>query len=66
MPDMSGPGLARELTRRGKNIPIVFITAQVEAARRSDVREGAIACLVKPFSESALLAALKEALQPGQ
>jgi len=64
MPSMSGPDLQRELARRGQHIPIVFITAQGEPAIRQLVLEqGAVACLLKPFSDTALLEALNAALQ---
>jgi FixJ family two-component response regulator len=63
MPGMWGPDLQRELKRRKINIPIIFITARRdEAARSRLVEQGAIACLFKPFSDSALLEALKSAL----
>lgn len=62
MPGMSGPGLKRELERRGYSIPVVFITAHSEAAVRSDVAAGAAVCLIKPFSDTALHEALKRAL----
>jgi FixJ family two-component response regulator len=60
MPGMSGPELQRELQRRGKAIPVVFITAHAdENLRPSLLEQGAVDCLFKPFSETALLAALK-------
>ena len=63
MPGMSGPDLQRELTRRGRAIPIVFITADADAAARPRIiGQGAVDCLIKPFSEAALLAALGAAL----
>jgi FixJ family two-component response regulator len=62
MPEMTGPELRRELIRRGHHIPTIFITAHADFALRSDIREGAAECLIKPFSEAALLAALKIAL----
>src|SRR5213595_3919966 len=56
MPGMSGPELQRELTRRRHEIPIVFITAQCdETVRPRVLAQGAVACLCKPFSETALL-----------
>jgi FixJ family two-component response regulator len=65
MPGMSGPDLQRELKRRRQNIPIVFITAQTDQAIRSRVlEEGAVECLLKPFTDTALLAAIKRALSP--
>jgi FixJ family two-component response regulator len=63
MPGMSGPDLQRELARLGWDIPIVFITAQAdETIRPRLVGGGAAACLFKPFSETALIAALNTAL----
>ena len=62
MPGMSGPGLKHELERRGLNIPIVFITAHADVLARQNEVKGAAACLVKPFSDTALLDALKKAL----
>src|SRR5262249_48658174 len=64
MPGMSGPELQRELTRRRQRIPIVFITASGDnAVRRRLVADGAVACLFKPFSETALVEALNAALR---
>jgi len=63
MPGMSGPDLQRELIRRQLTIPIVFITAQSDEETRSRVlTQGAVACLLKPFSQAALLEALNVAL----
>ena len=64
MPDMSGPDLQRELTRRGQDIPIVYITAHKDDAVRPRLLEqGAVECLFKPFSETALLDAVNAALR---
>ena len=66
MPGMSGPDLQRELTRRRKEIPIVFITAHGdETVRPRLIEQGAVECLFKPFSDTALFEALKAAVQPG-
>jgi FixJ family two-component response regulator len=63
MPGMSGPDLQQEMTRRGHEVPIIFITAHEDGSIRSSVIErGAVDCLFKPFSESALLGALNTAL----
>src|SRR5262245_65490036 len=63
MPGMSGLDLQRELTLRRHEIPIVFITAHRDETIRPQVLErGAVECLVKPFSEAALLRALHAAL----
>ena len=64
MPGMSGPDLQRELTRRRHEIPIVFITAHAdETVRPRVLDQGAVACLFKPFSETALLEALHATLR---
>jgi FixJ family two-component response regulator len=63
MPGMSGPDLQRELTRRRQKIPIVFITAYGDASvLRRLLARGAVRCLVKPFSDAALLDAVGAAL----
>ena len=62
MPGMSGPDLQQELTLRRQDIPIVFITAHGDATVRARLLErGAVECLLKPFSEKALLKALDTA-----
>jgi FixJ family two-component response regulator len=67
MPGMSGPDLQRELASRRLTIPIVFITATGDRAIRARLlAQGAVECLFKPFSETALLDALNAALQMGQ
>jgi FixJ family two-component response regulator len=66
MPGMSGPDLQRELAGRRQMIPIVFITATGDRAIRPRLlAQGAIECLFKPFSETALLDALNAALRMG-
>jgi FixJ family two-component response regulator len=63
MPGMSGPELQRELHRLQIKIPIIFITAhQDEAVRSRVLEEGAVQCLLKPLSDTALLQALNSAL----
>jgi FixJ family two-component response regulator len=63
MPDMTGPELQRELRRRRLEIPIVFITARADDTIRCRlIAQGAVECLYKPFSQAALLEALKTAL----
>lgn len=67
MPGMCGPELQRELSRRGHAIPIIFITAHGDAGERPRlIRQGAVDCLIKPFSEAALLKALSAALPEGR
>ena len=63
MPGMSGPDLQQELMRRRQTIPVVFITAHGDrTVRPSLLKRGAVECLFKPFSETALLDAVKAAL----
>jgi FixJ family two-component response regulator len=64
MPGMSGPAVQQELMRRGKKIPIVFITAHSgEDVRPQLLRQGAVECLFKPFSDTALREALNAAFR---
>ena len=63
MPGMTGPDLQRELIRLKRQIPIIFITAQAdETVRPRMLKLGAVACLFKPFSDTALREALNAAL----
>jgi FixJ family two-component response regulator len=63
LPGMSGPDLQQELVRLGKTIPVVFITAQGDLSLRPRLLgEGAVACLFKPFSDTALIDAIESAL----
>jgi FixJ family two-component response regulator len=65
MPGMTGPDLQAELKRQGRDIPIIFITAHTNDAVRGRVlKQGAVACLFKPFSDTALRDALNAALPP--
>lgn len=62
MPGMSGPELQKELRRRETNIPIIFITGQKEdTVRPRMLAQGAVECLLKPFSDTALIKALNAA-----
>jgi FixJ family two-component response regulator len=64
MPSMTGPDLQRELKLRRKEIPIVFITAHRDETIRPGLREqGAVECLFKPFSDTALREALDAAFR---
>jgi FixJ family two-component response regulator len=62
MPGMSGPELHHELVKRGYSIPTIFMSAHFEFASQPDMREGPFKCLLKPFSDTALLEALEKAL----
>ena len=64
MPGMTGLDLQQELTRRGQEIPVIFITARKdEPLRARAFKQGAVKFLNKPFSDTALLDALNVALQ---
>lgn len=67
MPGMSGPELQRELKVRRKEIPIVFITARggFGSIRLRLLERGAVVCLLKPFSDTALEDALNVAVRAG-
>jgi FixJ family two-component response regulator len=63
MPGMSGPDLQRELVQRRQQVPIVFITAHADRSLFPRlIEQGAVACLLKPFSDTALREALDAAL----
>ena len=64
MPGMTGLGLQKELKTRGHKIPIVFITGRKDESIRAEaLGAGAADVLIKPFSDTALLAALRKALR---
>ena len=64
MPGMRGPELQGELNRRKIKIPIIFITGhRDETLGPQLIEQGAIACLIKPFSDAAMLEALTSAFQ---
>ncbi|HKV80598.1 MAG TPA: response regulator [Candidatus Sulfotelmatobacter sp.] len=63
MPGLNGLDLQQELRRRRESIPIIFITAQKDdASRERAFVQGAVQVLHKPFSDTALLEALKVAV----
>jgi FixJ family two-component response regulator len=64
MPGMSGPELHQELKRRGQDVPTIFISGQRdEAIPPRLIQQGAVGFLLKPFSDEALVAAIRAALQ---
>jgi FixJ family two-component response regulator len=63
MPGMTGPDLQQELRIRRREIPVIFITAQRdETVRARLLEQGAVECLFKPFSDTALHEAVNAAL----
>ena len=64
MPGMSGLELHRHLAAAQWRIPIIFITAHdEEEVRARALKAGVVDCLHKPFSEAALLEAIRSALE---
>ena len=64
MPGMSGLELQESLNVNDSSIPTVFISAHDDGEARSRALEaGAVDFLRKPFSEDALLGAIKSALE---
>ena len=64
MPGMTGPDLQRQLKLSEQHIPIVFMTAKTnESVRPRVLEQGAVECLFKPFSDTALLDAINVALR---
>jgi FixJ family two-component response regulator len=64
MPGMSGIELHRRLVASHREMPVIFITAHgsEEEVRSRALKDGAVGYLVKPFSEDALLNAVRTAL----
>ena len=63
MPEMSGLQLQDELGRRGIKLPLVFVTAHGDVPLAVEaMRKGASNFLEKPFSDDALVDALRTAL----
>jgi FixJ family two-component response regulator len=64
MPGMNGLDVQRELRACGHNIPIIFITGQADGGLRTRALEGgAVSFLLKPFSDTALLESVQNALR---
>src|SRR5467141_4996666 len=60
MPGMSGLELQRQLVASHPDVPVIFMTAHDDARARSQALSGgAAAYLIKPFSEEALLDAVR-------
>jgi FixJ family two-component response regulator len=64
LPGMTGLDLQEELKHRREETPIIFITAdRDEDLRQRVLANGAVECLFKPFTDTALLGALRAALR---
>jgi FixJ family two-component response regulator len=64
MPDMDGPALQEELTRRGLRMPVIFLSGQgtIPITVRT-LKAGAMDFLTKPVKGTVLLARVQEALE---
>jgi len=64
MPDMSGVELQAELLKRGRQIPIIFISGESTLPETiSAMKQGAIEFLLKPFERDQLLSAVVRGLE---
>lgn len=65
MPGLGGLEIQRELALLGWGLPVICMSAHWnDDGLVQSMREGAVACLRKPFSEDALLEAIGLALRP--
>jgi FixJ family two-component response regulator len=63
MPGMSGPDLYAEIVRQGRTVPVIFITGNASPDLCNRLRkQGAVACLSKPFDPHALVEAVQRAI----
>jgi FixJ family two-component response regulator len=63
MPGVSGLELQSQLAAAGSRVPIVFITGYDDKeSRRRAMQAGAVAFLVKPFSDDQLLQIIRSVL----
>jgi len=64
MPDMTGVELQAELIKRGREIPIIFISGESSLEQGiSAMKQGAIEFLLKPFERDQLLNAVVRGLE---
>jgi FixJ family two-component response regulator len=64
LPGLSGLNLQRELSVRGMNIPIIFITGHGDIPMSVQaMKAGAVEFLTKPFRDQDLLDAIEQALE---
>ena len=66
LPGMSGLDLQRQLLAAKRELPMIFVSAHDDpVARRQAITAGALAFLRKPFSEKALIDAVRSGLAQG-
>src|SRR5918999_2407102 len=64
LPGMSGPDLQQELVRRGKGVPIVFITANGDKSLQPRLlAAGAGGGVIKTFQQTPLIENVEDALR---
>ena len=64
MPDMTGVELQAELLKRGRQMPIIFISGESTIQQSIDaMKQGAMEFLIKPFERDQLLAAVAKGLE---
>ena len=67
MPGLSGLELQRTLEQQGSTLPIVFLTGRGDITTTVQaMKRGAVDFLTKPVDDTALIAAIQEALAKGQ
>jgi len=63
MPGLDGLSLQRELTARGRALPVVFVSGRGDVPKSvRAMKEGAVDFLTKPVKSAALLSAVEKAL----
>ena len=62
MPGMSGLDVQHRLAMSGRNVPIIFMTAQANAQVRAQARQAGVPVLIKPFNAETLIDAVEAAL----
>lgn len=63
MPHITGVELQAELIKKGRNIPIIFISGESTVAQSiTAMKQGALEFLIKPFEREELLAAIVRGL----
>ena len=67
MPNMSGTEVLEEVRGKGSKVPIVMISAHLDAQEPDRMRSlGATDCIPKPFEWEDLIAKIEELTAPGE